>query len=138
MKSRVKLMCVLLGSSALAALGQQALPPSPLCMAEYDKSCAELYADTTRVCDNNGVMEDCGDIILIHGSYKSVRKAAAHEAGGDAVSTNCGYGINGYVWRFACVGAGDGPKRCESQGGSEVGPCPNRCVAGNACQGVVG
>jgi hypothetical protein len=74
-----------LGCVGAAALGDSQDGTSDPCLAEFDRSCAGIKANTTRTCTNGSQLQFCEDIIVTDGMVKDIKLAASGESGGRGI-----------------------------------------------------
>ncbi len=104
-----------------------------LCVENYSRNCADLYADRGRVCGEPPLLIPCGDIVVSEVPYNDIRLAPPQAQG---VTIN-GYGDISFPSRvlvqiitFRC----DEEEGCIGAGVLKA-YCYNRVAAGPPCAG---
>lgn len=104
---------------------------SAACYVTYQRSCADLHANTKRVCTSSGnppTAIPCGDVIVSDEDVNDVKSASEGQDGTDAVNTPSGLAaVN--ITVFSCNGS-----VCRNMG-TKKHQCQGRSASGNACTG---
>lgn len=74
------------------------------CYVQFDMTCAELHADTSRVCTSGQNSTPCGDIIIDAGSIPDVGSAPPGQAGKRRIDTQ-GPSDTATIHKFHCDGS---------------------------------
>lgn len=122
---------VMLGATiAGSALAGSNPPP---CYETFQRSCAALHANTSRVCHNGANAIPCGDVIVEDNQIPDVTQAKAGEPGKrDVDGPTEAVSVQVDVWR--CDPAQGSAKSCVHVGVQEF-TCQGRQAKGAPCAG---
>lgn len=110
---------------ALAGLAVQADEAPPPCYENWQRSCAALHANITRVCISGQNAVPCGDVIISDEQVEDIRSATGL-GNTQPINIPCG-SASVQIHFFSCSGG-----VCNSQGIHQR-TCQGRCAVGPGC-----
>lgn len=117
-----------LALAATVLIAMQAVATETLCVKNTTVNCADLHADTSRVCQQGANAMPCGDVIIASGSVSDV-EGLPPGGSGNGGPIQMPYGTaQAIIQRFRCNGSA-----CQ-QGNLETVTCQGRCATGGTCQ----
>lgn len=117
-----------LALAAMTLIAMQAVATETLCVKNVTVNCADLHADTSRVCRQGANAMPCGDVVLASGSVNDV-DGLPPGGSGNSGPIQMPYGTaQAIIQRFRCNGSA-----CQ-QANLETVTCQGRRATGGVWQ----